>query len=131
MHCYVPRYDWPAVWRIQVSVRGPAGNRKRNSSAAIQRSCYCGGAGKYCLFTVPVLLLTNMYHHECMLLFFFQPSAFEEKAIEKVDDLLESYMGIRDSELGEYRTTSDLCENHSFLSFILCAFTFCSLPNAL
>uniref|UniRef100_A0A3B5K2X1 GIPC PDZ domain containing family, member 1 n=1 Tax=Takifugu rubripes TaxID=31033 RepID=A0A3B5K2X1_TAKRU len=28
------------------------------------------------------------------------PSAFEEKAIEKVDDLLESYMGIRDSELG-------------------------------
>lgn len=71
MHCYVPRYDWPAVWRIQVSVRGPAGNRKRNSSAAIQRSCYCGGAGKYCLFTVPVLLLTNMYHHECMLFFFF------------------------------------------------------------
>ncbi|XP_078285809.1 PDZ domain-containing protein GIPC1-like isoform X2 [Rhinoraja longicauda] len=28
-----------------------------------------------------------------------EPSAFEEKAIEKVDDLLESYMGIRDSEL--------------------------------
>ncbi|KAH0629616.1 hypothetical protein JD844_011827 [Phrynosoma platyrhinos] len=28
-----------------------------------------------------------------------QPSAFEEKAIEKVDDLLESYMGIRDTEL--------------------------------
>nr|XP_038953964.1 PDZ domain-containing protein GIPC1 isoform X2 [Rattus norvegicus] len=27
------------------------------------------------------------------------PSAFEEKAIEKVDDLLESYMGIRDTEL--------------------------------
>ncbi|KAL4648727.1 PDZ domain-containing protein GIPC1 [Arapaima gigas] len=27
------------------------------------------------------------------------PTAFEEKAIEKVDDLLESYMGIRDSEL--------------------------------
>lgn len=32
----------------------------------------------------------------------FQPSAFEEKAIEKVDDLLESYMGIRDTELGEW-----------------------------
>lgn len=32
--------------------------------------------------------------------FLRQPSAFEEKAIEKVDDLLESYMGIRDSELG-------------------------------
>ncbi|XP_043550915.1 PDZ domain-containing protein GIPC1-like isoform X2 [Chiloscyllium plagiosum] len=29
-----------------------------------------------------------------------EPSAFEEKAIEKVDDLLESYMGIRDTELG-------------------------------
>ncbi|KAJ8251372.1 hypothetical protein GJAV_G00220640 [Gymnothorax javanicus] len=27
------------------------------------------------------------------------PSAFEERAIEKVDDLLESYMGIRDKEL--------------------------------
>lgn len=34
-------------------------------------------------------------------LFSLQPSAFEEKAIEKVDDLLESYMGIRDSELGK------------------------------
>lgn len=33
-----------------------------------------------------------------------QPSAFEEKAIEKVDDLLESYMGIRDTELGEWGT---------------------------
>ena len=31
-----------------------------------------------------------------------QPSAFEEKAIEKVDDLLESYMGSRDRELGEW-----------------------------
>lgn len=30
-----------------------------------------------------------------------QPSAFEERAVAKVDDLLESYMGIRDSELGE------------------------------
>ena len=30
-----------------------------------------------------------------------QPSEFEEKAIKKVDDLLESYMGIRDPELGE------------------------------
>ncbi|KAM7028203.1 LOW QUALITY PROTEIN: PDZ domain-containing protein GIPC1 [Acridotheres tristis] len=28
-----------------------------------------------------------------------QPSAFEERAVAKVDDLLESYMGIRDSEL--------------------------------
>lgn len=30
-----------------------------------------------------------------------QPSEFEEKAVKKVDDLLESYMGIRDTELGE------------------------------
>lgn len=36
------------------------------------------------------------------MVFFLQPSAFEEKAIEKVDDLLESYMGIRDTELGEF-----------------------------
>ncbi|XP_074995007.1 PDZ domain-containing protein GIPC1-like [Calonectris borealis] len=28
-----------------------------------------------------------------------QPSAFEERAVAKVDDLLESYMGIRDSKL--------------------------------
>lgn len=30
-----------------------------------------------------------------------QPSPFEEEAARRVDDLLESYMGIRDSELGE------------------------------
>uniref|UniRef100_A0A8K9WU67 PDZ domain-containing protein n=1 Tax=Oncorhynchus mykiss TaxID=8022 RepID=A0A8K9WU67_ONCMY len=29
----------------------------------------------------------------------FQPTEFEEKAVKKVDDLLESYMGIRDTEL--------------------------------
>lgn len=33
----------------------------------------------------------------------FQPTEFEEKAVKKVDDLLESYMGIRDTELGEYK----------------------------
>lgn len=32
-----------------------------------------------------------------------QPTEFEEKAVKKVDDLLESYMGIRDTELGEQR----------------------------
>lgn len=32
-----------------------------------------------------------------------QPTEFEEKAVKKVDDLLESYMGIRDTELGECR----------------------------
>ena len=31
-----------------------------------------------------------------------QPTEFEEKAVKKVDDLLESYMGIRDTELGEW-----------------------------
>lgn len=35
--------------------------------------------------------------------FVFQPTEFEEKAVKKVDDLLESYMGIRDTELGEYK----------------------------
>lgn len=29
-----------------------------------------------------------------------QPSAVEEEAARRVDDLLESYMGIRDCELG-------------------------------
>lgn len=32
-----------------------------------------------------------------------QPTEFEEKAVQKVDDLLESYMGIRDTELGEWQ----------------------------
>lgn len=32
-----------------------------------------------------------------------QPTEFEEKAVKKVDDLLESYMGIRDTELGDLR----------------------------
>lgn len=44
--------------------------------------------------------------HDCDVIVFPhtspQPSAFEEKAVEKVDDLLESYMGIRDTELGEW-----------------------------
>lgn len=30
-----------------------------------------------------------------------QPSEFEEEASRRVDDLLESYMGIRDPELGK------------------------------
>ena len=30
-----------------------------------------------------------------------QPSEFEEEASQRVDDLLESYMGIRDPELGK------------------------------
>lgn len=46
---------------------------------------------------------------DCVGICSLQPSAFEEKAIEKVDDLLESYMGIRDSELG---TCVDLPRRH-------------------
>lgn len=38
---------------------------------------------------------------------FFKPTEFEEKAVKKVDDLLESYMGIRDTELGKnYKKTT-------------------------
>lgn len=43
---------------------------------------------------------------EVLILFYFvplrlQPSEFEEEASRRVDDLLESYMGIRDPELGK------------------------------
>lgn len=31
-----------------------------------------------------------------------KPNEVEEKAIKKVDELLETYMGIRDIELGEF-----------------------------
>lgn len=31
-----------------------------------------------------------------------KPTEIEEKAIKKVDELLETYMGIRDTELGEF-----------------------------
>lgn len=48
-----------------------------------------------------------------------QPSAFEEKAIEKVDDLLESYMGIRDSELG-------MCVAFTGVRISLCHCLFCA-----
>lgn len=40
-----------------------------------------------------------------LLLFLFiptKPTEVEEKAIKKVDELLETYMGIRDTELGEF-----------------------------
>lgn len=35
------------------------------------------------------------------LVFFLKPSEAKAKAIEKVDDLLELYMGIRDIDLGK------------------------------
>lgn len=31
----VCRYDQPAVWRVQVSIRGSAGDWQRNSAAAL------------------------------------------------------------------------------------------------
>jgi len=34
-------------------------------------------------------------------LFIFQPTAAEEQAIGKIDDLLESFMGIRDGDLAK------------------------------
>lgn len=37
---------------------------------------------------------------------FCQQSEFEEEATKKVDDLLESYMGIRDVELGNIMRAS-------------------------
>uniref|UniRef100_A0A4W3GUT5 PDZ domain-containing protein GIPC1-like n=1 Tax=Callorhinchus milii TaxID=7868 RepID=A0A4W3GUT5_CALMI len=36
------------------------------------------------------------------------PSVFEENAIKKVDDLLESYMGIRDTDLGWFWVGRDI-----------------------
>lgn len=37
----------------------------------------------------------------CFVPLCLQPSEFEEEASRRVDDLLESYMGIRDPELGK------------------------------
>lgn len=54
-----------------------------------------------------------------------QPSAFEEKAIEKVDDLLESYMGIRDSELGR------LVKEFWFSCVVVFVLTSCCLTSVL
>lgn len=49
------------------------------------------------------------------MLIFHQPSEFEDKAIRKVDELLESYMGIRDQELGEMNlSTFALWHAHVF-----------------
>lgn len=41
---------------------------------------------------------TNIWVFFCLLC---QQNEFEERATKKVDDLLESYMGIRDLELGK------------------------------
>ena len=51
-----------------------------------------------------------------------QVRVWEEMAVQRIDDLLESYMGIRDSDLGENKTSSpQLCcspahTQHSFVT---------------
>lgn len=45
-----------------------------------------------------------------------QQSEFEERATKKVDDLLESYMGIRDLELGKSVTLVSLKIDAAFQS---------------
>lgn len=56
----------------------------------------------------------------CAKLLLVQPTEFEEKAVKKVDDLLESYMGIRDTELGEHhahRFFSDISSTNNTTCF--------------
>lgn len=108
----INRHDQPAVWRVEVSIWSPAGHRQGDAAAPLERPGHCRAAGESvrpgsALQRCPSLRLRVPI---CSL----QPSAFEEKAIEKVDDLLESYMGIRDSELGTCvalpGVTRDLCQ---------------------
>lgn len=63
-------------------------------------ACHCG--------IFDATLTECMYHHYCVWtthVFFYcwlcQQNEFEEQATRRVDDLLESYMGIRDLELGK------------------------------
>lgn len=84
-----------------------AGQRSGHPEAARPRPGHRGGAGgcgggargghEGGGGTLGTLLNAPLLSHP------HQPSAFEERAIAKVDDLLESYMGIRDTELGEGR----------------------------
>lgn len=63
-------------------------------------------------------------------LFIFQPTAAEEQAIGKIDDLLESFMGIRDGDLGKmanqtrisnYQNLSKVAEKFDiFMVFAVC-----------
>lgn len=46
--------------------------------------------------------LSSYFHkHVCFFCLLCQQNEFEEQATSKVDELLESYMGIRDVELGK------------------------------
>ena len=70
--------------------------------------------------------------HKNMILFLFsliKPSETKAKAIEKVDDLLELYMGIRDIDLGKIILFKKvLCVNLMELNAYLClACIYCQL----
>lgn len=42
----VHRHDQPAVWRVEVSVWSPAGDRQGNAAAPLQRPGHCRAAGE-------------------------------------------------------------------------------------
>lgn len=123
----VHRHDQPAVWRLEVCVWSPAGDRQGNAAAPLERPGHCRAAGES---VMPVWAASQSCTslRLCVGICSLQPSAFEEKAIEKVDDLLESYMGIRDSELG---TCVDLPRRHKRFVSAGCAFVclLCSLTS--
>lgn len=48
-----------------------------------------------------IMLREKKHRLECHFNFCVQQNEFEERATKKVDDLLESYMGIRDLDLGK------------------------------
>lgn len=79
---------------LRLRAQGPATLQEgvRHPQTHGQAPCWAGG-GMYPPLWVPPALGAPCSHP--------QPSAMEEEAARRVDDLLESYMGIRDSELGE------------------------------
>lgn len=100
--CVWIRHDRPEDTSAQVR-RGQDGERERDSASALQRFSHRGGNREFRVQIPGQLLLAKMSSVSTHLhpFVFHQPSEFEDKAIRKVDDLLESYMGIRDLELGE------------------------------
>lgn len=80
---------------LRLRAQGPATLQEgvRHPQTHGQALCWAGGGGMYPPPWVPPALGAPRSHP--------QPSATEEEAARRVDDLLESYMGIRDTELGE------------------------------